>query len=76
MNMSQAIVTKNRAYMLGGYVNSSASPTVYTAPFAGGTNDYLTLIVDNTVDTTSQFKLPDLSANNDGIYEYYIKALP
>jgi hypothetical protein len=29
---SQAIVTKNRVYLLGGYVNGSYSSTVYTAP--------------------------------------------
>ena len=76
VDRSQAIVTSNRVYLLGGIVNGSSSSTVYTAPFSGGTNDYLTLIANNTVDSTTQFKLPDLSANNDGIYEYYIKALP
>ena len=71
---SQAIVTKNRVYLLGGY-NGVTSATVYTAPFAGGTNDYLTLIANNTIDTTTQFKLPDLSASSLGIYEYYIRAV-
>lgn len=28
------------------------------------------------VNTSTHFQLPDYSANNDGIHEYYIKALP
>ena len=37
---SQAIVTKNKVYLLGGYSNNQATSTVYTAPFKGGLNDY------------------------------------
>ena len=33
---SQAIVTKNRVYLLGGYDDNSYVNTVYTAPFADG----------------------------------------
>ena len=70
---SQAIVTKSRVYLLGGYINDVHSATVYTAPFAGGTNDYLTLIANNTIDTTTQFKLPDYTTQEaDGFY-YYVK---
>ena len=37
---SQAIVTKNRVYLLGGYINGAFSSTVYTAPInADGTLD-------------------------------------
>jgi hypothetical protein len=49
--LSQAVVTKNRVYLLGGYEGSKAVSTVYTAPFAGGLNDY-TDVVDNGGDGT------------------------
>jgi N-acetylneuraminic acid mutarotase len=43
LGTSQAIVTKSRVYLLGGY-SSGATTTVYTAPFADGwsitSNDY------------------------------------
>ena len=71
---SQAIVTKNRVYLLGGTVNGAS--TVYTAPFSGGTNDYLTLIANNSIDSSTQFKLPDLSAQTNGVMEYFIRAIP
>ena len=31
---SQAVVTKDRVYLLGGLINSAYSPTVYTAPIS------------------------------------------
>ena len=37
---SQAIVTKNRVYLLGGVNGSNYVSTVYTAPIQGGLNDY------------------------------------
>ena len=36
---SQAVVTNSRVYVLGGYTGAYLS-TVYSAPFAGGLNDY------------------------------------
>ena len=67
---SQAIVTKNRVYLLGGVVNGTNSSTVYTAPFTGGTNDYLALIADNT---STQFKLPDYTSTEIYGSTSYIK---
>ena len=68
---SQAIVTKNRVYLLGGIINGDPSSTVYTIPFAGGTNDYLTLIAANTLDVVTQFKLPDTTLTDPvGAYSY------
>ena len=70
---SQAIVTQNRVYLLGGHTGSAASSTVYAAPFSGGSNDYLTLIANNTVDSTTQFRLPDYTLQETDSLYYYIK---
>ena len=72
------MVTRSRVYLLGGQINGSPSSTVYTAPFTGGTSDYLTLIdsIPIDIDTSTQFKLPDLTAKSFGSFDYYIKALP
>jgi hypothetical protein len=73
VHASQAIVTQNRVYLLGGYTGSAYSSTVYAAPFSGGSNDYLTLIANNTVDSTTQFKLPDYTLQETDNLYYYIK---
>jgi microcystin-dependent protein len=73
--LSQAIVTQNRVYLLGGYINGADSSTVYSAPFSGGSNDYLTLIANNTVNTTTQFKLPDTSLTDPAGSYSYIRAV-
>jgi N-acetylneuraminic acid mutarotase len=77
---SQAIVTKNRVYLLGGYNGSSYLSTVYYAPFSGGLNDYSPYYdgtigpVSTLTDPVNNFQLPDLS--NEKPYStqtYYIK---
>ena len=75
VSRSQAIVTKDRVYLLGGAINSASSSTVYTANFTGGSNDYVTLTANNTVNTTTQFKLPDLTTQANGVMEYFIRAV-
>ncbi len=40
LSNSQAIVTNNRIYLLGGYISGSYVATVYTAIMYGGKNDY------------------------------------
>ena len=74
VSRSHAIVTKNRVHLLGG-ANAYPSSVVYTADFSGGTNDYLTLIAENTIDTSTQFKLPDTSASDPAGTYTYIRAL-
>ena len=71
---SQAIVTKQRVYLLGGYSNSSYSSTVYTAPISGGLNDY-SPYYDGTIVPLSptQFKLPDFTTAETSGVNYYIK---
>ena len=62
----QAIVTKNRVYLLGGWNGSAPVSTVYTAPISGGLNDY-SPYYDGTivpVDTTTKFALPDTSSSD------------
>lgn len=62
----RAFATKSRLYLVG-------EDKMYYAPFPGVTNDYIGLIVSNTINTSSQFKLPDYSNNEvDGLF-YYIK---
>lgn len=68
-----AAVVKNRLIIINGNNNSTIVKAVYSTPFNGGTNDYLTVMTEWSYDTT-KFKLPDLSSKKDGIYEYYIKA--
>ena len=66
---SQAIVTKNRVYILGG----NNSSTVYQASFSGGLNDYMGLSAITPTDPNN-FRLPDLSSSElQGSYTY-IKA--
>ena len=59
LGSSQAIVTKNRVYLLGG-ISGSYLATVYTAPITGGLNDYSSYY-DGTYITTAvgNFRLPD-----------------
>ncbi len=68
---SQAIVLKNKIYMLGGNNNS----TVYTASFSGGLNDY-SPYYDGSITTTdtTNFRLPDYSSKESNGFYYYIKA--
>ena len=70
--VSQAIVTKNRVYLLGGVINGGYSSTVYTAPITGGLNDY-SPYYDGTYTGTSteNFNLPDLTlSDKPGTYSY------
>ena len=73
---SQAIVTKNRVYLLGGHNgNSAVSSTVYTASISGGLNDY-SPYYDGTIqpiDPNTTFKLPDFTAAETSGVNYYIK---
>jgi len=67
---SQAIVTKNRVYLLGGWSGSAPVSTVYTATISGGLNDYSSYY-DGTivpVDTTTKFALPDYSKDDNELY--------
>lgn len=76
MSFSQPVVTNSRVFLLGGYTTGRvASGTVYTTGFAGGLNDYMTLIADNTYNSTTQFRLPDYSAQTNGVLEYFICAV-
>lgn len=68
-----AAVVKNRLIIINGNNNDTIVKAIYSTPFNGGTNDYLTVMTEWSYDTT-KFKLPDLSSKKDGIYEYYIKA--
>ena len=77
---SQAIVTKNRVYLLGGVISGSYSSTVYYAPFSGGLNDY-SPYYDGTIspgvgitDPVNNFLVPDFSGKIiDPNYAYYVK---
>ena len=76
---SQAIVTKNRVYLLGGNIGATVVSTVYTASLLEGINDYSPYydgtIQPITVDVTT-FKLPDYSLLDKEFGEYvtsYIK---
>ena len=69
---SQAIVTSNRVYLLGGYTGGVYSAVVYTAPFSGGLNDY-SPYYDGSIAPTdpTNFRLPDLSSLEiNGTYSY------
>jgi hypothetical protein len=73
-SLSQAIVTKNRVYLLGGYNGSAYVSTVYTAPILGGLNDY-SPYYDGAIIATddANFRLPDLTFEElQGAY-FYIK---
>ena len=69
---SQAVVTKNRVYLLGGYTSNGSSSTVYTAPITGGLNDYSPYYDGTyTVTPTENFNLPDLTlSDKPGTYSY------
>lgn len=78
-------VTSSRLYTIGGISgqgdvnnpskNFTVRNNIYYSSFGGGTNDYMALIIESGIDP-NLFKLPDLTSKTDGIYEYYIKALP
>lgn len=73
----QAVVTNGYIYLLGGYSDANTTvSTVYQTPFLGGVNDYIAVILSNTINPTSQFKLPDHSDKTYGPLEYFIRALP
>ena len=76
LSLSQAIVTKNRVYLLGGHNGSSWLSTVYTAPIAGGLNDY-SPYYDGTVGAIpdpNNFRLPDYTLQESDYNGYfYIK---
>ena len=56
LNWSQAIVTNNRVYLLGGITTDLYGlNTVYSAPFSGGLNNYLNPVSVNA----TTFTLPD-----------------
>ncbi len=70
---SQAIVTNSRVYLLGGFGISTVS-TVYTAPFAGGMNDYSSYYgVSPEADTGTDFRLPDYTSTTDPIGKVFVK---
>ena len=69
---SQAIVTKSRVYLLGGY-RASGLNTVYQASFSGGLNDYMGLSAITPTDPTN-FRLPDYTTKESNGFYYYIKA--
>ena len=73
LDRSQAIVTENRVYLLGGY-NSDTVSTIYTAPFAGGSNDYSSYY-DGTVVAGggTGFKLPDYTSTTDPVGKVFVK---
>ena len=75
--LSQAIVTKNRVYLLGGYNGSAPVSTVYTAPLAEGLNDYSpyydgTIVpIDPIIPITNKFNIPDMTLTDiNGVYHY------
>jgi hypothetical protein len=72
LSHSQAIVTKNRVYLLGGYNGSAYVSTVYTAPILGGLNDY-SPYYDGSITPTdpNNFRLPDYASKElPGSYTY------
>jgi hypothetical protein len=65
------VITSSRLYLIGSAVSGYISTTIYTAAFNGGSNDYMALIDLNTVNTSTQFRLPDYSEKeSDGLYHY------
>ena len=68
----QAIITKNRIYLLAGRNASGVNDTVLTASFSGGLNDY-SQYYDGSVTWTdpNNFRLPNLTSNDlPGTYSY------
>ena len=72
LSASQAIVTKNRVYLLGGSNNYGIVSTVYTAPFSGGSNDYSSYYDGSigTVTNSDNFRLPTLTPNPSQSFAY------
>lgn len=71
LNKTQAIIVKNRVYLLGG-LNTTSVSTVYTAIISGGMNDY-SAYYDGTISitTSDNFNLPDLTGKeNPGSYSF------
>jgi len=58
------IVTKSRVYLSGGVNSGGFTSTVYTAPFAGGMNDY-SLLTDSV-----NFYLPTLTPEEPNTHAY------
>ena len=71
---SQAVVTKNRVYLLGGTNSPGTVSTVYTASITGSLNDY-SPYYDGTISDVpaDQFSLPMLEDQNVAGSVYYIK---
>ena len=70
---SQAIVTQNRVYLMGGWTTAGVA-TVYTAPFSGGLNDYSTFYTTGyTATDPDNFRLPDTTLTDTGGLYTYIK---
>ena len=75
LSLSQAIVTSNRVYLLGGRVGSSYVSTVYTATFSGGKNDY-SKYYDGSIPAfygPNKFQLPNIKFNNQPKVNAFIK---
>ena len=71
VQQSQAIVTSSKVYTLGNVAGGGNG--VYQADFTGGTNDYVALIANNAINSTTQFKLPDYTSKETNNLFYYIK---
>lgn len=74
--VSQAIVTSNHIYLLGGN-NSSITSNIYSVAISGGENDYTSyydgsVVPLEPVNASTLFKLPDSSFTNDNL-NYFIK---
>lgn len=70
---AQVLITSSKLYVLGGQTPSAFSNACQHLTFTGDTNDYPGQIKSSPTQVT-HFKLPDLTAHKDGIYEYYIRA--
>lgn len=75
---SQAIITKNRVYLLGGNNGVTPLSTIYTAAILGGENDYSpyydgTITPSVVVDPSTTFVLPDLTNSEKFDTVSYIK---
>ena len=70
LGSSQAVVTKNRVYLMGG----SGVSTVYTVAFSGGLNDYSDMYSSgyNSTDPNN-FLLPNYTHLETSNLKYYIK---
>lgn len=74
LGWSQAIVVKNRVYLLGGY-NGAYSSIVYTAPINSSIQDYSPYYDGSIVaiDQTTLFALPDFTGKEKNGASFYIK---